>query len=88
MPPWPRMTCAKVAAEAGQEAGEAGVENVALAPYLGHGVEVIMLGFGAAARRGSRTSEENFVDFFMAPASQRLEPPPTPGRFNSASDEF
>ena len=31
----------------------------------------------------SRTSGENFVDFFiMAPSSQRLEPPPNPGRLN------
>ena len=29
----------------------------------------------------SRTSGENFFDLFMAPFSQRLEPPPNPGRF-------
>ncbi|NMG72105.1 hypothetical protein GO611_18500 [Azoarcus communis SWub3 = DSM 12120] len=29
----------------------------------------------------SRTSGENFTDFFMALSSQELEPPPNPGRF-------
>jgi hypothetical protein len=31
----------------------------------------------------SRTSGENFVDLFMAPFSQELEPPPNPGRFTA-----
>ncbi len=30
----------------------------------------------------SRTSDENCLDLFMAPFSQRVEPPPNPGRFN------
>jgi len=29
----------------------------------------------------SRTSGENLFDFFIAPSSQRLEPPQNPGRF-------
>jgi hypothetical protein len=29
----------------------------------------------------SRNSGVNFFDFFMAPSSQRLEPPRIPGRF-------
>ena len=32
----------------------------------------------------ARTSGENLFDFFMAPSSQRLEPPQIPGRFNPA----
>src|SRR5512146_1904505 len=32
----------------------------------------------------SRTSGENFTDFFMALSSQELEPPPNPGRFRTA----
>ncbi|PMQ02962.1 hypothetical protein DyAD56_21295 [Dyella sp. AD56] len=31
----------------------------------------------------SRISGENLFDFFMAPSSQELEPPPIPGRFRS-----
>jgi hypothetical protein len=31
----------------------------------------------------SRTSGENLFDLFMAPSSQRLEPPQIPGRFNN-----
>ncbi|PXV55992.1 hypothetical protein BDW41_110195, partial [Dyella sp. AtDHG13] len=34
----------------------------------------------------SRTSGENFVDLFMAPFSQELEPPQNPGRFNVIED--
>jgi hypothetical protein len=30
----------------------------------------------------SRTSGEYLVDLFIAPSSQRLEPPENPGRFN------
>src|SRR5512135_894270 len=36
----------------------------------------------------SRTSGENFTDFFMAPSSQELEPPPNPGRFNTAKTDY
>ena len=32
----------------------------------------------------SRTSGEKFADFFMAPSSQRFEPPRNPGRFTDA----
>ena len=34
----------------------------------------------------SRTSGENFVDLFMAPSSQGLEPPQNPGRFTQTKD--
>ena len=34
----------------------------------------------------SRTSGLNFGDFFMAPSSQKLGPPPNPGRFSLLND--
>ncbi|MDE2107468.1 MAG: toll/interleukin-1 receptor domain-containing protein [Patescibacteria group bacterium] len=34
----------------------------------------------------SRTSGLNFGDFFMAPSSQKLEPPPNPGRFTQIQE--
>ena len=35
----------------------------------------------------SRTSGEKFADFFMAPSSQRWEPPRNPGRFNQLPED-
>lgn len=41
-----------------------------------------IVGWRVSSSARSRTSGENFGDFFMAPSSQKLEPPPSPARFS------